>query len=51
MGPLARSISPKTTKHEKFSEEAILRDASIDWEQAIRFSGDANLFVLFFPGD
>jgi len=33
----------------KFSEEAFLRDvASIDWKQALGFSGDANLFVQQF---
>jgi len=33
----------------KFSEEAFLRDiASIDWEQALGFSGDANLLVQQF---
>ena len=33
----------------KFSEEAFYRDvASIDWEQALGFSGDANLLVQQF---
>ena len=32
-----------------FSEEAFLRDvASIDWEQALGFSSDANLLVQQF---
>ena len=38
--------SIKTRNMKKFSEEALLRDvAFIDWEQALGFSGDANLLV------
>ena len=41
--------SIKTQNMKKFSEEAFLRDvASIDWEQALGFSGDANLLVQQF---
>ena len=39
----------KTRNMKKFSEEAFLRDvASIDWEQALGFSSDANLLVQQF---
>ena len=41
--------SIKTRNMKKFSEEAFLRDvASIDWEQALGFSSDANLLVQQF---
>ena len=54
IGKLNGSISKnhksiKTRNMKKFSEEAFLRDiASIDWEQALGFSGDANLLVQQF---
>ena len=41
--------SIKTRSMKNFSEEVFLRDvASIDWEQALGFSGDANLLVQQF---
>ena len=44
--------SIKTRNMKKFSEEAFLRDvASIDWEQALEFSGDANLLVQQFSSE
>ena len=44
--------SIKTRNMKKFSEEAFLGDvASIDWEQALEFSGDANLLVQQFSNE
>ena len=41
--------SIKTRNMKQFSQEAFLRDvASIDWKQALGFSGDANLLVQQF---
>ena len=46
--------SIKTRNMKKFSDEAFLRDvSSIDWEQALGFSGNTNLLVqqfhMYFP--